>query len=89
MFLKLAILCSFRTRVDDVSGLLIETETVGEDVMRKKKKVAKDGAGTTGGEVYTQLAGVRSQCSQGLRVDFGALCEDDHQDRDAQHEPAP
>ena len=33
---KLAILRSFRTRVDNVSGLLIGTETVGEDATRRK-----------------------------------------------------
>jgi hypothetical protein len=38
VFLKLAILRSFRTRVDDGSGLLIGTEMVGEDAMKKKKK---------------------------------------------------
>jgi hypothetical protein len=36
VFLRLAILRPFWTRVDNVNGLLIGTETVGEDVTKRK-----------------------------------------------------
>jgi hypothetical protein len=36
MFFILATSRSFRTRIDSVDGLLIGTETVGEDATRRK-----------------------------------------------------